>query len=95
MAETISQHDQRKRHCPLLGHEIHFGYCRAPGSELPCRKIFDCWFRIFDIIKPPPANWFDREMKNGLGVTLYDIMAGVYAAIALRICLGIFWLGWG
>lgn len=53
------------------------------------------WFRIFDIIKPPPANWFDREMKNGLGVTLDDIMAGVYAAIALRLCLGIFWLGWG
>ncbi len=49
MAETISQHDQRKRHCPLLGHEIHFGYCRAPASELPCRKIFDCWFRIFDV----------------------------------------------
>ncbi len=48
------------------------------------------WFRVFDIIKPPPANWFDREMKNGLGVTLDDIMAGIYAAIAVRICLWIF-----
>ena len=52
-------------------------------------------FRIFDIIKPPPVSWFDREMKNGLGVTLDDVMAGVYAAIALRIILGIWWLGWG
>ena len=33
----------------MLGHDIHFAYCRAPGSELPCRKIFDCWFRIFDV----------------------------------------------
>ena len=45
------------------------------------------WFRVFDIIKPPPASWFDREMKNGLGVTLDDVMAGIYAAIAVRICL--------
>lgn len=48
------------------------------------------WFRLFDIIKPRPADWFDREMKNGVGVTLDDLVAGVYAAIALRICLAIF-----
>ncbi len=48
------------------------------------------WFRIFDIIKPPPASWFDRKMKNGLGVTLDDVMAGIYAAIALRFCLWLF-----
>lgn len=48
------------------------------------------WFRIFDIIKPPPVSWFDRELKNGLGVTLDDAMAGIYAAILLRICLALF-----
>ena len=48
------------------------------------------WFRIFDIVKPPPANWFDREMKNGVGVTLDDVIAGIYAAILLRICLLLF-----
>ncbi|NOY13306.1 MAG: phosphatidylglycerophosphatase A [Deltaproteobacteria bacterium] len=48
------------------------------------------WFRLFDIIKPRPADWFDREMKNGVGVTLDDLVAGIYAAIALRICLAIF-----
>jgi phosphatidylglycerophosphatase A len=47
-------------------------------------------FRIFDILKPPPANWFDREMKNGIGVTLDDVMAGIYGAIVLRICLWLF-----
>ncbi len=48
------------------------------------------WFRVFDILKPPPVSWFDREMKNGLGVTLDDAMAGIYAAILLRICLALF-----
>lgn len=33
----------------MLGHEIHFGYCLAPGSAVPCRKIIDCWWRVFDV----------------------------------------------
>ena len=45
------------------------------------------WFRLFDITKPPPASWFDRKMKNGAGVVLDDIMAGIYAAVALRLSL--------
>jgi phosphatidylglycerophosphatase A len=48
------------------------------------------WFRIFDILKPPPASWFDRELKNGVGVTLDDLAAGIYAALALRLCLFLF-----
>ncbi len=45
----IDQNDERTRRCPLLGHQIPFSYCRKPGSEIPCRKIFDCWWEIFDI----------------------------------------------
>ena len=48
------------------------------------------WIRIFDILKPPPVSWFDREMKNGIGVTLDDAAAGIYAAIGLRLCLALF-----
>ncbi|PNU18990.1 phosphatidylglycerophosphatase A [Geothermobacter hydrogeniphilus] len=48
------------------------------------------FFRLFDIAKLPPASWFDREMKNGLGVVLDDVAAGIYAALALRFCLAIF-----
>lgn len=48
------------------------------------------WFRLFDIIKPPPANWFDQQLKNGVGVTMDDLVAGIYAAVALRFCLAIF-----
>jgi phosphatidylglycerophosphatase A len=46
-------------------------------------------FRVFDITKPPPASWFDRQLKNGFGVVLDDVAAGVYAAIALRLLLWI------
>jgi len=44
-------------------------------------------FRIFDILKPPPASWFDEKMKNGYGVVLDDVMAGLYGALALRLLL--------
>ena len=33
----------------MLGHDIQFSYCRAPGRPLPCRKVFDCWFETFDV----------------------------------------------
>ncbi len=45
------------------------------------------WFRLFDITKPQPARYFDRQVKNGIGVTMDDVVAGIYAAIALRLCL--------
>jgi phosphatidylglycerophosphatase A len=45
------------------------------------------WFRVFDILKPPPANWIDRHCKNGFGVVFDDVAAGVYAALALRATL--------
>ena len=33
----------------MLGHEVPFSYCRSPAAELPCRKIFDCWWETFDV----------------------------------------------
>jgi len=45
------------------------------------------WFRLFDILKPPPAGWIDRHLKNGFGVVFDDVAAGVYAALALRATL--------
>lgn len=48
------------------------------------------WFRLFDILKPPPIGAIDRSWKNGFGVTFDDVLAGVYAAIATRLCLAIF-----
>ena len=42
-------------------------------------------FRFFDIVKPPPANWFDQKVKNGYGVVLDDAAAGVYAWLCLAL----------
>lgn len=43
-------------------------------------------FRIFDIIKPPPANYFER-LPGGTGIMADDAMAAIYANIALRLVL--------
>jgi phosphatidylglycerophosphatase A len=42
-------------------------------------------FRLFDIVKPQPARWFDRSLKNGYGVVLDDIAAGLYACAATHL----------
>jgi phosphatidylglycerophosphatase A len=40
-------------------------------------------FRFFDIYKPFPINKIDQNIKNGFGVILDDIVAGIYSIIAL------------
>jgi phosphatidylglycerophosphatase A len=47
-------------------------------------------FRFFDIAKPQPARYFDRQIKNGYGVVLDDVVAGLYAALSLRLLLHFF-----
>ena len=42
-------------------------------------------FRIFDIIKIFPANLIDKNLKNGYGVILDDIVAGTYTILTMII----------
>jgi phosphatidylglycerophosphatase A len=42
-------------------------------------------FRFFDIVKPPPANYFDEQVKNGFGVMMDDLMAAGYTVLALAL----------
>ena len=42
-------------------------------------------FRFFDIFKPFPINIVDKKIKNGLGVMLDDIIAGIYSTIVIYI----------
>jgi phosphatidylglycerophosphatase A len=37
-------------------------------------------FRIFDILKPYPISYIDKNFKNGLGVVLDDLIAAIFAA---------------
>jgi phosphatidylglycerophosphatase A len=49
-------------------------------------------FRFYDIVKPPPANYFDQNMKNGFGVMMDDLVAAGYTVLTL--VLGKFVLEW-
>lgn len=43
-------------------------------------------FRFFDIVKPPPGRAMER-IKGGWGVTLDDVVAGIYANISLHLII--------
>lgn len=49
-------------------------------------------FRVLDILKPWPASFFDRRVKNGFGVTFDDVVAGLYARAAMEIFFRLGWL---
>lgn len=41
-------------------------------------------FRGFDIFKPWPVNWLDRELTGGFGIMLDDVAAGIYTLVLLQ-----------
>jgi len=60
------------------------------GPE-PLRQAFAfVLFRIFDIVKPPPANFIDRAWRHGFGVMADDIVAAFYALLAFALWQRVF-----
>lgn len=55
----------------------------APGSFAWQGAAF-ALFRLFDIFKPWPASYFDRQ-KNGFGVMMDDVCAALYAVFCLAV----------
>lgn len=43
------------------------------------------FFRLFDILKPWPIGWIDRRTPGAWGVMLDDVLAGLFAAVAVWI----------
>ncbi|MDC3043716.1 phosphatidylglycerophosphatase A [Candidatus Pelagibacter sp.] len=41
------------------------------------------FFRFFDIVKPFPVSYFDKQHKNFFGIIMDDIMAGLYTMIII------------
>ena len=41
-------------------------------------------FRLFDILKPWPIRWLDRQVTGGLGIMLDDVAAGLAASVCLQ-----------
>ncbi len=44
------------------------------------------FFRVFDVIKPPPARQAE-SLPAGVGILVDDLLAGVYAALAMWILI--------
>jgi len=47
-------------------------------------------FRFFDILKPFPVSYFDKNHKNYFGIIMDDIMAGLYSVIVVYLASLIF-----
>jgi len=47
-------------------------------------------FRVFDVVKPPPARFIDREWHHGFGVMADDIVAAFYALLVFALWQRIF-----
>ena len=45
------------------------------------------FFRLFDIIKPFPISYFDKNYKNGFGIVIDDVISGLIAIIPSYIIL--------
>jgi phosphatidylglycerophosphatase A len=90
-AEAFYGHDGR----PIVIDEVAgqmVALFMVPQKFLPFFLGF-VFFRIFDIIKPPPAKQWE-SYRRGWGVMADDLAAGFYAACLLQIALAI--LGkWG
>ena len=45
------------------------------------------FFRLFDILKPFPISYFDKNYKNGFGIVIDDVISGLIAIIPSYIVL--------
>lgn len=52
-------------------------------AELVWQGMAFVLFRLFDITKPWPASYFDQQVKNPFGVMMDDMVAAVFAGLAL------------
>lgn len=64
MTDDITAHDARQRRCPRLGHDVPFSYCRSPGTDLPCGRISDCWWELFDVEAFLRAHYSEEQIQQ-------------------------------
>jgi len=68
---------------PIYLYEISHGTTKESGEALIYYSIFFILFRYFDIIKPFPVSFFDKNFKNSFGVIMDDICAGLYVVLSM------------
>ncbi len=68
---------------PIYLYEISHGTDKLPSEALIFYVICFVLFRYFDIAKPFPVNFFDKNFKNSFGVIMDDVIAGFYVVLSL------------
>ena len=68
---------------PIYLYEISHGTEKAPEEAIIFYGVCFVLFRFFDILKPFPVNFFDKNFKNSFGVIMDDVCAGFYVVLSL------------
>ena len=68
---------------PIYLYEISHGTEKSADEALIFYIICFILFRFFDIAKPFPVNFFDKNFKNSFGVIMDDVCAGFYVVLSL------------
>ncbi len=63
---------------PICLYEIAHERSNDTNETLTFYFIMFILFRIFDIVKPYPVNYYDKNFKNSFGVVMDDVCAGLY-----------------
>ena len=68
---------------PIFLYEISHGTEKSSDEAIIFYTICLILFRFFDILKPFPVNFIDRNFKNSFGVIMDDVCAGFYVVLSL------------
>jgi len=68
---------------PIYLYEISHGTSKESVEAIPYYILFFILFRYFDIMKPFPVSFFDKNFKNSFGVIMDDMCAGLYVVLTL------------
>ena len=68
---------------PICLYEIAHEGTKETSQVLTFYFIMFILFRIFDIVKPYPVNYYDKNFKNSFGVVMDDVCAGLYVVAVL------------
>jgi len=68
---------------PIYLYEISHGTEKTSNEAIIFYGICFILFRYFDIMKPFPVSFFDKNFKNSFGVIMDDVCAGFYVVLSL------------
>ena len=68
---------------PICLYEIAHESVKETSEVLTFYFIIFVLFRIFDIVKPYPVSYYDKNFKNSFGVIMDDVCAGLYVVAVL------------